>query len=489
VVALPPERCHVGATVKSLQPSLTASITSALLYVAGLANSSAQAAPAPEVTNVTFSAGQPELNWTVAAPGDAYTVQSSDSLTDGIWLVPRVEHLWPINPPSWRDTRPPDAPVRFYRVLAVPPAQRGQVLSSTLAQTLSTNQIQFLFNFAGIPLTPQYGVRLYKLVYETIDVNGGRTRASGALAVPVGVGQPLPLVSYQHGTLTRTNDAPSFMSLSGEVSVGVAFATTGYAAAVPDLLGLGDSPGLHPYHVSRAEASCCVDMLRAVRTFCATNGPALGNKLFLCGYSEGGHVTMSLLRDLEAYYMNEFQITAGAPMAGAYDLSGVTADDFLSGRVQPNPYYFAYLLAAYQDVYRFAPTLADLLRAPYHTNLPPLLRGGSTGDQIDAVMPSDPVQILKPEILASLRQNPNHPFRQALRDNDVYDWRPQCLLRLHHCSGDQDVVYTNSEVALARFHALGATQVELTNTVPGASHGDCAFPSLEAAKVWFDSLR
>jgi dienelactone hydrolase len=475
--------------VKSLQPSPIASITSALLYLVGVANPSVHAASAPEVTHVTLSAGQPELNWTVAASGEAFTVQSSDSLTDGVWLVPRVEHLWPIDQPAWRDARSPDAPVRFYRVLAVPPAERGRVLSSTLKQTLSTLQIGFLFNLAGIPLTPQYNVQLYKIVYETIDVNGGRTRASGALAVPVGVGQPLPLVSYQHGTLTRTNDAPSLMSLSGEVSVGVAFATTGYAAAVPDLLGLGDSPGLHPYHVSRAEASCCVDMLRAVRTLCATNGPALGDRLFLCGYSEGGHVTMSLLRDLEAYHTNEFQITAGAPMAGAYDLSGVTAADFLSGRVQPNPYYFAYLLAAYQDVYRFAPTLADLLRVPYHTNLPPLLQGGSTGDQIDAVMPLDPAQILKPEILAAVQANANHPLRQALRDNDVFDWRPRSPLRLYHCSGDQDVVYTNSQVALARFHALGATQVELVNTVPGADHGDCAFPSLLAAKTWFDTLR
>jgi hypothetical protein len=78
----------------------------------------------------------------------------------------------------------------------------------------------------------------------------------------------LPLFSYQHGTLTQTNEAPSSMNLSGEVSVGIAFATSGYAAVVPDYLGLGDSPGLHPYHHARSEATACVDMLRAAKSFC-----------------------------------------------------------------------------------------------------------------------------------------------------------------------------------------------------------------------------
>jgi hypothetical protein len=252
---------------------------------------------------------------------------------------------------------------------------------------------------------------------------------------------------------------------------------------------LGDSPGFHPYHHATSEATTCIDMLRAVRAFCDTTGIPLTNRLFLCGYSHGGHSTMALARDLEAYHTNEFSVTACAPMAGAYDLSGVTANDVLSGRVPPNPYYFAYLLAAYQDIYRFAPTLADLLASPYDVTLPPLLRGNSTGGEINAAMPNNPMQILKPEILAAFQHDENHPFRQALRDNDVYAWTPKMPMRLYHCSGDQDVVFANSQVALTSFHDRGATQVTLTNTVPGGDHGDCVLPSLLDAKAWFDSLR
>jgi pimeloyl-ACP methyl ester carboxylesterase len=279
------------------------------------------------------------------------------------------------------------------------------------------------------------------------------------------------------------------MDVTGEVSIGLAFATSGYAAVLPDYLGLGDSPGLHPYHHARSEATAGVDMLRAARTFCASNGFSLNNELFLCGYSQGGHATMALLRELETFHTNEFTVTACAPMAGAYDLSGVTTSNFLSGAIAPNPYYFLYLLAAYQSVYHLAPSLADLLASPYDTNLPALLAQNPTGDQLNAALPGDPVKILKPEYLADLLSNPRHPLRLALQENDLYRWRPRSPLRLYHCAADQDVIFANSQVALASFQSLGATQVELIDPVPTADHGGCSEPSLMLAKTWFDSLR
>jgi pimeloyl-ACP methyl ester carboxylesterase len=380
---------------------------------------------------------------------------------------------------------------RFYRVIELPSATRGKLLSVTLSNTLSTLLLSNIFGFAGIPVTPQYNVREYKIDYETITPLGAPTTASGALLLPENTGQALPLVSYQHGTITQTNQAPSSMNLNSEVTIGIAFATTGYAAAVPDYLGLGDSPGLHPYHHARSEATACIDLLRAVKTFCATNGFPLTNQLFLCGYSQGGHATMALLRELEAYHTNEFTVTACAPMAGAYDLSGVTTTNFLSGNPQPNPYYFLYLLAAYQDVYHFAPTLADLLDSTsnYDKTLPPLLDGNTAGSQINQAIPLDPVLILKPEYLAAFRANPRHPLRLALEDNDLYRWVPHAPMRMYHCAADQDVIIANSEVALASFHSLGATQVELIDPAPTQDHGGCVEPSLFQAKAWFDSLR
>jgi hypothetical protein len=232
-----------------------------------------------------------------------------------------------------------------------------------------------------------------------------------------------------------------------------------------------------------------VDALRAMRAWCASNSIALNSQVFLAGYSQGGHATMALHRELETYHTNEFTITASSPAAGAYDLSGVTAADFLSGRPQPNPYYFAYLLAAYQSVYQLAPTFGDLLQPPYDTTLPPLLAGNSSGAQINAAMPANPVDILKPELLAAFQSNSNHILRQALRDNDLHVWTPQRPMRMYHCAADADVIMANSQVAYTNFQSRGATQVQLIDPQPTADHGDCAIPSLLAAKTWFDSLK
>jgi dienelactone hydrolase len=356
-----------------------------------------------------------------------------------------------------------------------------------MLSSMTPAQINSLFILAQIPITAQNGVDTYKIIYETVDPFNAPINASGELAVPQNPSRSLPLVSYQHGTILVKTDVPS--ALSEEGLIAIAFASTGYVGTAPDYLGLGDSPGLHPYHHAKSEATAAIDLLRAARTFSASNAIALNGQLFLCGYSQGGHATMAVHKELEASYTNEFTVTASAPMAGAYDLSGTTADDFLSDRVKPNPYYLLYLLAAYQEIYHLADSLADLLAPPYDASLPPLLDGTHDGGEIDRAIGSDPTRIVRPDYLAAFKADPNHPLRAALRENDLYAWTPRAPVRMCHCRGDQDVLYANSEVAYHSFLERGASQVELIDPNPAANHGGCVQPSMLGTKAWFDSLR
>jgi pimeloyl-ACP methyl ester carboxylesterase len=480
---------YVGRAMRVPKPQF---VPFCLIALLGLNHS----APAQTTNTVTLGpldriTNGVALTWQTALTGKVFTVQFQDTLRDGLWRIPASTAPYPTPTNWWIDPESTNR-ARFYRVVAMPATQRGTIITNSLVSTASAAYLTFLFNFGGVPITPQYDVRLYKIVYQTIGPLGEPTQASGALLLPDNGGQPLPLVSYQHGTITQTNLAPSSMDLlHTEVIIGAAFATSGYAAVTPDYLGLGASPGLHPYCHARSEATACIDMMRAARAFCASNGIVLTNRLFLCGYSQGGHATMALLRELETYYTNEFSVTACAPMAGPYDLSGVTTTNFLSAVAQPNPYYFLYLLGAYEDVYHFAPSLASILTPPYDTTLPPLLNGNTPGSTINAAMPTNaiPVEILKPEFLAAFKSDPRHPLRLALQDNDVYYWKPQAPLHLYHCAADRDVVIANSQEALATFQSLGATNVQLFDPVPSADHGGCTIPSLKDAKDWFDSLR
>ena len=447
------------------------------------------AAPELQILAITPAADGVALNWTDLGSAYTYTVESRDSLSGGQWQPCPLTGGWPTQVARWKDARSASAGTRYYRIVAAPvPVQRGKLIASKLVKSWSSDELAGIFKLADIGVTPEYGVEFHKLTYETVDPFGARTTASGALALPVNPTRAAPLVSYQHGTITLKTDVPS--ALSAEAFIGIVLGATGYAAASPDYLGLGDSPGFHPYHHAKSEATATIDLLRAARAYCQISSIALNGQLFLCGYSQGGHATMATHRELETFHTNEFTLTASAPMAGAYDLSGTTANDFLSGRTVPNPYYFVYLLAAYQEAYHLADSLAAMLASPYDTALPPLLDGSHDSGQINAAMgTASPIHILKPEYLEAFKNSSNHPLRVALRDNDLYAWTPRARMRMYHCHGDQDVIYVNSEVAYNSFIQRGATQVQLMDPDPLGDHGGCAMPSLLGAKDWFDSLR
>ncbi len=429
------------------------------------------------------------LQWSNSVAGQSYTLQARDRLADSIWLTLDSPQPWPTVQTDWNDPVSITQLMRFYRVIAVPPAVRGKVLSSVLWTNFSALTLNVFYYLNNIPLTAQYGVNCYRVVYETLDPLGGRTTASGGLYLPQQTGKNWPLLSFSHGTVTQTNDVPS-MSMNLDAFGGVAFASVGYASVVADLLGLGSSPGLHPYLHARSEATASVDMLRAARNFCAANGIGLNGQLFLAGYSQGGHTEMALHRELERYHTNEFTVTASAPMAGPYDMSGVELNDMLSARCPPNPYYAAYVLTSYQSVYSLAPSWADLLVPPYDTTLPPLFNGNTSSSNINSALPACNISsILVPAVLTSLTNDPGSPLYQALRDNDLYRWKPVAPVRLYHCSGDQDVLPANSQVAYSNFVANGATQVQLIDPMPGADHSGCVIPALTAAKTWFDTLK
>src|SRR5215831_17011896 len=79
--------------------------------------------------------------------------------------------------------------------------QRGRVLSATLIQNLPIATIQTTLQNYGLPVAQaRWPVRFYKVLYETVDPFGLAITASGALYIPQGPTNSLPLVSVQHGT-------------------------------------------------------------------------------------------------------------------------------------------------------------------------------------------------------------------------------------------------------------------------------------------------
>ncbi|MGY5135381.1 alpha/beta hydrolase family protein [Streptomyces nigrescens] len=200
---------------------------------------------------------------------------------------------------------------------------RGTLLSLTplgrqsLAEVIGQAQKQGLKTG-----TARHGVAAYRLTYRTITPDGRPTTASGLLALPTGGdSRHLPPVVHTHGTLAYRGYAPS-MADGPDRAVSVLYASAGRAALAPDYLGLGTSPGRHPYMDARSSVSASLDMLRAAHSAAPKLGATLDRTVSVTGFSQGGQVAMALGRELHRGADPRFRLGMLAPVGGPYDLIG-----------------------------------------------------------------------------------------------------------------------------------------------------------------------
>nr|WP_262908683.1 lipase family protein [Hymenobacter translucens] len=319
---------------------------------------------------------------------------------------------------------------------------------------------------SGLPMAAQlvrYPVRAYKLTYTTLNTDGRKITASGALLLPVTT-QSLPLLSYQHGTIQPADEprAPSYYTTGGEVWSAVSvLASTGYVVSAPDYIGYGaskDHP--HPYEHAPSLASASLDMLRAAREFCEKEKVTLNQKNFLLGYSEGGFATMALHKLIEEKHAAEFTVTASAPGAGAYHktafaryiLDSDQSLDFLTS--------YVWVLDTYNRVYAINRPLPFYFNQPYANQLQanPL-----------AAVSRQPKELFTAGFRQGVLNGTDQAMLAAFRDNDIHDWQPKAPLALFHGTADDYVPYFNSENAYRAMRARGATQVEL-HPIQGGNH-------------------
>ena len=364
---------------------------------------------------------------------------------------------------------------------------RGDLISYELLDEIDQLTAQAVVD-GFIPTGPDidYDLELYSITYETIDQFGNEAIASGAIVLPVGQLESLPLLSFHHGTEVRRLGT---YSQSGSFDLLTCWlGGTGYVSVFPDYLGLGVSNVFHPYQINIPSATAIVDILIASKQLCLSKNIYLNDQLFLTGYSEGGYVTAAAQKMIEEDYSDQFQIAGSTLCAGAYDMSGTMFDLMVSYEEYGAPYYLPYVVLAYQDTYNLVDDIDEYFLPEYSDTLQVLFNGDYGSGDIDAVMPSIPIEIFIPEVVDEVVNDYNHPLRVKLRENDLYDWSPYSPTRLIHSYGDELVPYQNSEIAFQHFVENGANDVELL-LVEFGGHQDAAPQILMGAFYWFETLR
>ncbi|WP_428225377.1 lipase family protein [Flavobacterium sp.] len=330
----------------------------------------------------------------------------------------------------------------------------------------------------------------YKLTYWTTDHNDKLVKAHGLVMFPK-VNYALSTVLLEHPTADKRENVPSNLKSTreGGFILDMLYALNGYYVVSPDYLGLGDSPGVHPYADAKTEASASLDMLTAADKFLNEKGVKRYNEYFLSGYSQGGHATMSVLKyNTEKYKRFNFkQVYAGA---GPYDLSQTTYEDYLL-KIEdyPSSAFIAYIINGAQNIgYKqyensFTEIIAPEFQETYKKHVIDEEGGLDWG-------PVKWKSLFKNDYLV-YATSPNNRLRDFLIQSNVYDFHNTTPTTMSYTTSDQEIPYQNAlktekvQRGYYPWHDLSKYKINATNLGP-FSHSVGVFPWLIASLAKFN---
>lgn len=324
-------------------------------------------------------------------------------------------------------------------------------------------------------------LNLYKVTYRSRDANGRNAVLSGLVIVPEN-GAPNGLVVFNHGTTVYNNNMPSrFVGAANGTepeTAMLAFASGGYAIAMPDYIGQGDHTGGHPYPANVVNSFAGMDLIKPARAVGRRNNLNIGDALYITGYSEGGGVAMAQVRELERSNDPAYRVTATAPASGPYDLSGSTVEFMLeqptdqAGFVIRNYLlggivYFLHKSKGTKITDYFKPSMAFAINNSY---------GGKTKDAdiikrigVTAVLmrsKNNIFNVITPRFRRVMEtMDLRDPAARLLKDNDTYDWSPRSKMLLINLEGDTIVSPKNSQVAFQTMRRRGVGRDSLRRAI------------------------
>jgi hypothetical protein len=243
------------------------------------------------------------------------------------------------------------------------------------------------------------GVKVYRIMYQSTDLQGNAIPVTGLYAAPDTDPPPggFPLVSFAHGTtgigrmcgISQTPFEPNTPGFTAWVPHIGPLVDQGWAVVASDYSGMG-APGPASYLVGPLEARGVLDAMRAV----LTPQPSIGDievnasQLGIYGKSQGGEAALSAMQ-LAPEYSPELDIAGGVALAPGLTpaLQGVL-DAVASNPTSTSQNMFVMLIAkSFADNYPELVSLDDIL-SPLGKQRIPLLEtscGSALSDALSDV--------------------------------------------------------------------------------------------------------
>ncbi len=332
----------------------------------------------------------------------------------------------------------------------------------------------------------QYGVLVYRITYNT-SFNGQLKSASGLVCIPVGDG-PFPMMSYQNGTNTLHNNAPSVAPDNQYYLLLEMVASTGFVVVIPDYLGFGESSDMfHPYLDKESSNKTILDMIRAAKELTKNYiNTELSNDLYIAGYSQGGWATLQLQEEIETNFSGEFNLKASSCGAGPYDLKYI--NKYITEQTSyPMPYYLGYMVNSYLELGNITTPVDEIFQEPYASKISELYDGTKSGEEINAELTTNVSDLLTADYIANFETDEKYAsVNSTLEANSISAWKTETPTLLIHGLADN---FIPSEVSTDLFNGFLQSGLDVDEVIwlglPETDHAGGIIPSGLASVKWF----
>jgi hypothetical protein len=315
-----------------------------------------------------------------------------------------------------------------------------------------------------ISLFVQSGIKQYRIVYDTKDVKGNPIRASGAVMIPTDILENLAMGSLHHGTLFNEQDAPSYLKFESETTLATFLASTGMIIGMPDYVGYGESKNLpHPYEHYRGLGEPNADFIQAMVEFVKDKKIKWNRVLMLGGYSEGGYAAMATHKWIEENLANELKVKLSVCGAGAYNKTASfkkLINEAGSTEANNNRSYI-WVLQTYSAISGLNKPMSYFFKEPYASEI----ENKGLAVEINLSLNT----ILTDKFRNDFNNGSYPELTKAIAENDIFNWKPNAIMKLYHGTADEYVPYLNSESAFNAMSSKGVN-VQLTPIKDG-THG------------------
>jgi len=243
---------------------------------------------------------------------------------------------------------------------------------------------------AGLPdlaAMATYDVKLFKIKYKT-TFDGQQVEASGLVAAPVNLSgdKKFPMMSFQHGDLTRDQDAPTNSPEGGIYAKICYMASSGLIVVMPDYIGYGATADKsHPYMIKGLNVVPILDMIRAAKELVVDEKVCkYDDRLFLTGLSEGATFSLAALSEIEnGTKYSDLKVTASACCSGVYDL--IEFHSWMVGQAQfENPFFMAAMLESFSKYGNMTMDYSRVFSTSFASKIPGIVDGSRTIDAINS---------------------------------------------------------------------------------------------------------